>query len=186
MAYLHPTGETFYMSRHSCFVMNLLGQKFEGSETKARSIQLSSFRRSHVVCLPITPGVVDEAAAALCSCDAASLLRLRLRRALPGSAVGDTADDGRGQERGRLLPRHDDGDEARERRRGCCGRDGRRLGPVGGGRGGVGVEVAVELPVGAGEDEERQRDEAQHGGQPAEEVRHRRAPRRGGWRRRHP
>lgn len=92
-----------------------------------------------------------------------------------------SADDRRGQERGHLLPGHDHGDEVGERR----GGGGRRLGAVairgsgssgsgGGGGGGVaGAEVVVELPVGAGEDEERQRDEAQHGGQPAEQVRHR-------------
>jgi hypothetical protein len=41
-----------------------------------------------------------------------------------------------------------------------------------------GGEAARELPVGAGQGEQRQRDEPQHRGQPAEEVRHRRLPRR--------
>jgi hypothetical protein len=71
-----------------------------------------------------------------------------------GVVVDDgTADDGRGQEPRRLLTGHDDGDEVR---------DPRRLGPLAIGTGGVGgvQQVAVELPVGAGEDEERQRDEA--------------------------
>jgi hypothetical protein len=87
------------------------------------------------------------------------------------------ADDGRGQEPRRLLPGHDDCDEVRNRW---------RLGPLAIGTGAFGgvQQVSVDLPVGAGEDEERQRDEAQHGGQAAEQVRHRRVPRRGRWRRR--
>lgn len=122
-------------------------------------------------------GVGDHTALPLPCLAAALQLLLRLRRPFSGgcgSAVVTvrSSDDRRGQECGDFFPGHDDGNEVGEGRWRGRGSGRRRLEAVairgfgsGGERGSVaGAEVVVELPVRAGKDEERQRDEAQHGG----------------------
>uniref|UniRef100_A0A8R7V7U6 Uncharacterized protein n=1 Tax=Triticum urartu TaxID=4572 RepID=A0A8R7V7U6_TRIUA len=111
-----------------------------------------------------------------------AVARARVRRRCGRELrLGGPAGDRLGEERGPLVAGHDDHHVLLEIR-GRLGRAGRRgLLPVGVARrlaiGGA-VEEPGELPVGAGEDEQREGDEAQHRRQPAEEVRHRRLPRR--------